>query len=124
MGERAGLVPSTLTYNLALRACFTAGTKLSAEVLDRAFVLLEEMRAEGQAPDVVTYTSLFNLCGHAGQPERALRLYEEMRAEGVLPDEACLTSLILSCGTQLPHDALRFFDCLVCGLHKCPKIVQ
>jgi pentatricopeptide repeat protein len=48
--------------------------------------LLEEMRAKGVEPDVITYNASISACGKGGQWEKALQLLEEMRAKGVEPD--------------------------------------
>eukprot|EP00884_Botryococcus_braunii_P016159 jgi/Botrbrau1/3226/Bobra.174_1s0003.1 len=111
----AGLAPTTLTYNLALRACFTIGSTVPQEVLDRAFQLRDEMQEEGVPADIVTYTSLINLCGHARAPDRALALIQAMEEQGIAPDQACLTAIIQACGTSRPHDALHFFERLEGG---------
>ena len=44
--------------------------------LYRAFGLLEEMRAAGLAPDLITYHTLLRLCDQAGQGHAASTLHE------------------------------------------------
>jgi pentatricopeptide repeat protein len=110
----AGLEPTTMTYNLALKACFAFGSTVSREVVERALQLRQEMRQQGLRPDLVTYTSLIQLCGHALAPDQAIATFGEMEEEGVAPDQACLTALIQACGCLRPHQALSYFDRLVC----------
>lgn len=73
--------------------------------------LMEEMRAEGVAPDVFTFTTAITACGKAGQWERALVLLEEMGGGGggddglrrrrtgvpIAPDVASINAAISAC---------------------------
>ncbi|CAM9959516.1 unnamed protein product, partial [Ectocarpus sp. 8 AP-2014] len=134
-----GVPPNVVSYNAAAHACVGDQRKLGetrmngnngvAEPRGRAaeeekegeeeeeegwalvLGLMEEMRAEGVAPDVFTFTTAITACGKAGQWERALDLLEEMggggdgddrlrrRRTGVLiaPDVASINAAISAC---------------------------
>ena len=49
--------------------------------LPRALALLDEMRARGAQPDVVTYTTAVKALGRAGQTQEALSLFAAMRED-------------------------------------------
>jgi len=49
--------------------------------LPRALALLEELRARGAHPDVVTYTTAVKALGRAGQTKEALSLFTAMRED-------------------------------------------
>lgn len=49
-------------------------------------VLLQFMRDEGLEPDIYTYNSAMNVCGHHGRPEAAQLLLRHMLAGGLQPD--------------------------------------
>ena len=57
---------------------------------ERALALLDQMRAAGVQPDVVTYSSLIAACqACGGRWQAALALLDQMQAEGAHPDQPC-----------------------------------
>ncbi|CAM9882463.1 unnamed protein product [Ectocarpus sp. 12 AP-2014] len=133
-----GVPPNVVSYNAAAHACVgdqrkigetrTNGNNGVAEPRGRAaeeeeeeeeeeegwaliLGLMEEMRAEGVAPDVFTFTTAITACGKAGQWERALDLLEEMGGGGggddglrrrrtgvpIAPDVASINAAISAC---------------------------
>ena len=62
-----------------------------------ALSLLEEMRAAGVAPNVISFNAAISACGKGGRWERALSLLEEMRAAGVAPDVISFNAAISAC---------------------------
>ncbi|CAL8462833.1 g2367 [Coccomyxa elongata] len=113
-----GVEPDLVTYNLAMRACSgQPGSKLRAAQLEQAFQLLTHMRAAAVEPCPQTITSLFSLCGRAGQGRRALALYqEEVKDSGIRVDVALLSALIAALGSEgLADEALTVFRRMVWG---------
>lgn len=66
--------------------------------MDEAFSWLQEMRAQGLEPNRVTYSTLINACGRAGQLARAFQTLDEMVSAGIEPNVITWTTLIDACG--------------------------
>lgn len=62
-----------VSYNAALSAC-ASGRQWAA-----ALSVLQHMRHEGVAPNVVSFNAVLSACQRSGQWERALMLLDEMR---------------------------------------------
>ena len=96
--------------------------------------LVEEMRAAGVAPNVITYNAAFSACEKGGQWECAVGLMEEMRAAGVAPDVITYNAAISACekGGQWEHAVglmkeMTIGYCRVCVwvlTHRCLDNVQ
>ncbi len=82
-------------YTLALKAC-----ALGRRPFGEARALLEEMRAAGLAPNVVTFSAAMEACNGdrdaEGMPnwEMALELLREMEAQGVRPNTVTYSTLM------------------------------
>jgi len=99
--------PTTLSYNLALRAARPppgrnpAGKRGSADAqpLARGEAVLAAMHKDGVAPDAATFTSLMELAASVGDGARAASLFAEMEsAGGVRPDARACGALYAACG--------------------------
>ena len=64
---------------------------------ERALALMDEMPANGVAPNVVVYNAAISACEKGGQWERALALLDEMPARGVTPDVISYSAAISAC---------------------------
>jgi pentatricopeptide repeat protein len=92
--EEEGLRPSSYTYSALLHGLGRAG------YLDKAFDVLDKMKAQGMRPNVVTMSSLMDACGKHDQIDLALSLYREMlRADGAenKPNSITCSALVDSC---------------------------
>ena len=83
-----------------------------------ALALLDEMRAAGLAPNVITYNATISACEKGGQWERALGLLDEMRAAGLAPDVITYNAAIQTCaaGGQPERATDLFLDVLKANL--------
>lgn len=87
--ERRGLALHDVTiYNAALSACARCGEA------DKAFALLDKMRAAGLVPTERTYTALLNACGTTGRRDHAEAVVAQMRADGFAVGAYATASLI------------------------------
>mmetsp|Transcript_7934 Transcript_7934/g.26349 ORF Transcript_7934/g.26349 Transcript_7934/m.26349 type:complete len:1076 (-) Transcript_7934:54-3281(-) len=75
--KEEGLSPDATAYNSLICACGRS-SGLVPDALDRAILLLNEMRAVGLEMDSFTCATLINSFARAGQPERGLMLYTEI----------------------------------------------
>ena len=64
---------------------------------ERALALMDEMPANGVAPNVVVYNAAISACEKGGQWERALALLDEMPARGVTPEVVSYNAAISAC---------------------------
>lgn len=78
----AGREPLVVDYNAVLGACARGPQGPLAAVT--AVSLLREMRAEGLAPDALSYGSAIRAA--SGSPAVCERLFREMRGRGLAPD--------------------------------------
>ncbi|CAK0895180.1 unnamed protein product [Prorocentrum cordatum] len=62
-----------------------------------ALRLLDEMKAKGIPPDVITYSTLISACEKGKQTGRALELFEQMQTEGIVPDVITYNTAISAC---------------------------
>ena len=91
-------------------AATTGDTDRAQEALRRAFRYFREMcaasgrtdaaaaAAAAAEPNHVTYTTLIDVCGRAGHPDRALAVFQQMRRVGIAPNVHTYTSLIDALG--------------------------
>ncbi|KAL9268404.1 Pentatricopeptide repeat-containing protein [Drosera capensis] len=81
--------PTTVTYNILLKAC--------GSDYFRAMALFKEMKSSGLSPNQVSWSSLINICGAAGDVTRVLELLKGMRTGGSIPDVVAYTNAIQVC---------------------------
>jgi pentatricopeptide repeat protein len=74
-----------------------------AEKWDAAARVLDEMRASGLGPTLVTYNTRMAQCQRSGHYSDALVLLEEMHVAGVQPDAVTYTSLLWTVGQAPAH---------------------
>mmetsp|Transcript_6182 Transcript_6182/g.20777 ORF Transcript_6182/g.20777 Transcript_6182/m.20777 type:complete len:562 (+) Transcript_6182:785-2470(+) len=83
--------PNTVTYSALVTACEKGGQ------WERAFEVVETMRAKGVKPNEYTFAALISACEKCGHVKGALRAYEMMREEGVKPDVVTFNALVSAC---------------------------
>ena len=71
----------SVVYNTVLAAC------VSAEQLDEARKLLDQMVAAGGVTDVITYNTLAKGYARAGRMGMCFEIYELMRQRGLTPSQ-------------------------------------
>ncbi|XP_010558288.1 PREDICTED: pentatricopeptide repeat-containing protein At5g02830, chloroplastic isoform X2 [Tarenaya hassleriana] len=81
--------PTTATYNILLKAC---GTDYY-----RGKELMGEMKSLGLAPNLITWSTLINMCGGSGDVEGAIQILRTMHAAGIKPDVVAYTTAIKVC---------------------------
>ncbi|XP_057534176.1 pentatricopeptide repeat-containing protein At5g02830, chloroplastic isoform X2 [Amaranthus tricolor] len=81
--------PTTTTYNILLKAC---GTDYY-----RAKSLIDEMRSLGLSPNHISFSTLIDICGGAGNAEGALQILKSMGDSGIRPDVIAYTTAIKIC---------------------------
>ena len=59
------------------------------------------MLQRGLKPDVVSYNTVMDACGKAGEYEKALELFSAMEVEGVLPDRVSFNTAMDACNRAL-----------------------
>eukprot|EP00435_Cladocopium_sp_Y103_P062459 s257_g24.t1 len=79
--EQAQVEVDSVVYNTVLAAC------VSAEQLDQARKLLDQMVAAGGVTDVITYNTLAKGYAKAGRMDTCFELYELMRSRGLSPSQ-------------------------------------
>ena len=85
--DDAGVAPDGTMINTILSACGRAAEvrALSADALQKAFDLYDEMNSSDEAdlaPDAYTYSALIKACTNAGQSARGLSLYDRAMTPG------------------------------------------
>ncbi len=83
-----GFQPDTGCYNAVVSACARCAQP------ERAFGVVEDMRAARLMPNTRTYSSLLNACASSGLIKRAEEVVAAMRAEGHTVDEYTHAALI------------------------------
>jgi pentatricopeptide repeat domain-containing protein 1 len=84
----AGLTPNIVSYNILMDAYLKHSDAAATyqevrQLLEHPWRLFALLRAQGLAPDTVTYGTLLAVCGRSGDWERALALADEMRGAGL-----------------------------------------
>ena len=87
----AGIVPSTLEYNLAITACAKSART------EEALGVLASMRADNVSRNIVSYNAAIASCRASGDWTRAVALLDTMRSDGVHPDTFTYSSVISVC---------------------------
>lgn len=97
--------PDVVSYSTAITACSRAGK------WDRAFGLLDEMKKEGLAPNVTTFTAAIAAYRRGeeggGQPDVLLALLDRMRSCGVSPDALFYSTALSACADASLCDRAR-----------------
>eukprot|EP00978_Attheya_sp_CCMP212_P023673 scaffold72985_cov52-Attheya_sp.AAC.4 len=88
--------PDAVAYRLAISAC--ARTPRGERWID-AIRLLDEMRKETGAADVVAYTAAITGCAGAGEWIKAFQLLDLMRKENIEPNVVTYSAVIDACAT-------------------------
>lgn len=80
--------PNVYTYNSLL------GVLKTNRCYDLAITILEEMRVNGIASDIVTCNTLISMYDQQGRYDEALRVYDGLRAVGMVPDVFTFRTMI------------------------------
>lgn len=100
-----GFLPNPVTYNTLLSLYASWPASRSAEAVEKAEALVEEMQSNGMTtPDVYSYCTLIGLYSRAGVPERASLAYQRMQARGVEPDLHVYSAMIALYARQQKFD--------------------
>ncbi|XP_078159438.1 tetratricopeptide repeat (TPR)-like superfamily protein isoform X1 [Carex rostrata] len=81
--------PTVFTFNILMKACGTD--------YHRARALVREMTGLGIPPDVVTWSTLIDICGKARYVKGALLALKDMKASGIKLDVQAYTVAIKAC---------------------------
>ena len=76
-GCRAGVEPSTISFNTAISACAKTAD------WENALALFRRMEASGIERTTVTYTGLINACAEGMQLDKAMALFTYMEVSAV-----------------------------------------
>lgn len=87
--KRIPFKPTTATYNILMKAC---GTDYC-----RAKTLIDEMNVFGVVPNHISWSTLMNVTGNAGNAEGALQILSFMLESGIQPDVVTYTTAIKVC---------------------------
>ncbi|GAB2272407.1 hypothetical protein Dimus_007232 [Dionaea muscipula] len=94
--------PTTSTYNILMKAC--------GRDYYRARALMDDMKIFGLSPNHISWSTLINICGEAGDVEGALQFLNSMRDNGIIPDVVAYTTAIKVCvGSKNLKTAFRLF---------------
>ena len=102
--DDAGVAPDGTMINTILSACGRAAEvrALSADALQKAFDLYDEMESSDEAdlaPDAYTYSALIKACVNAGQSMRGLSLYDRAMdpSAGIEPSIMVFQEAMIAC---------------------------
>ena len=102
--DDAGVAPDGTMINTILSACGRAAEvrALSADALQKAFDLYDEMESSDEAdlaPDAYTYSALIKACVNAGQSNRGLSLYDRAMdpSSGIEPSIMVFQEAMIAC---------------------------
>ena len=116
----AGIEPSVVTYNCLLKGVLrtsSCGSRDDANAtkpkrvggFSRAERVLEEMRARGVSPTVVTYNTLIDACVSHGEPaESMFKVLSALVRDGHRPDVVTYTTLLKHFGKRGDAVAARW----------------
>merc|ERR1719498_222346 len=94
----------------------------AARKIDQAMKMLDEMRADGCPPNVVSYNCILNVLVSSHSYERASSLVARMRDEGIPEDEFTLVTLmkaVKACSSpKFAKDVLSLLDATKVDLTK------
>jgi len=117
-----GVSPNTISYNTALKACARSlqkeETKFARSLssvhrsndmshsIQEAVRLFKEMEDTGINPDIITFNTIINICGTAGEVDRAWQYVQRMSNLGISCNEFTLSTM-LKCLSKSPHSTLE-----------------
>eukprot|EP00897_Mesotaenium_endlicherianum_P009006 jgi/Mesen1/8133/ME000437S07230 len=93
----------------------TKNQPISAHKYEAALELLERMKAEGVAPNLVTYNTVMTACAKGGLPwDGLIHLFAQMRREAIQPNIMTYNTLMSACmNRRLTEEAGMVFRTLV-----------
>jgi len=80
--------PTIVTYSMLIRAY------VDVQDLEQALLVFQDMNTNGDAPDEMIFTHLFEGCRAAGNFPLGEQLFQDMLASGVKPSEYTLTMML------------------------------
>jgi pentatricopeptide repeat protein len=93
-----GARPDIVTYSVLIKAY------VDSHDLEKALLLVEDMAAEGHAPDDIILTHLLEGCRYVGNHALGKRLFEDMLQAGVKPSDFTLITMVKLHGRCGAHD--------------------
>lgn len=100
--KRVPYKPTVATYNILMKACGTD--------YHRARALIDEMNAIGLVPNRISWSTLMNASGNAGNAEGAMQILSNMIESGIQPDVVTYTTAIKVCvESKRVKDAFSLF---------------